>query len=305
MESEKMKKGNEIVCSVLCMTYNHEKFIRYALDGFVSQKSNYNFEVIVCDDASTDNTPEIIKEYVTKYPDLFIPVFEKENRFYQMRELQDSLVSKARGRYIAMCEGDDYWTDPYKLQKQIDVMENNPEIMLCYTSYKVVDFDNKEMYYEIAENHKKESYTGDLLPLLLGHNFVQYPSPVFRKEVFYNSIYKENPSWLDYSICLTAASLGNGYYIDESTCCYRRHSSNVTSSGWIVNEQDIIHRYFWKKFLQHKLREYPKKEFNKIAQEVMRSIVDEAQSFKDIVPYFTSPIVALKLTKKYLKYKRN
>lgn len=300
-----MKGNSEIVCSVLCMTYNHEKFIRYALDGFVSQKSKYNFEVIVCDDASTDKTPEIIKEYVAKYPNLFIPVFEQKNKFDQMRELQDSLVLKARGRYIAMCEGDDYWTDPYKLQKQIDIMEDNPEIMLCYTSYKVVDFDNKEMYYEIGEDHKKESYTGDLLPLLLSHNFVQYPSPVFRKEVFHNPIYKENPSWLDYSICLTAASLGIGYYIDESTCCYRRHSSNVTSSSWIVKEQAIIHRYFWKKFLEHKLREYPKKEYNKIAQGVMRSIVDEAKSFTDILPYFTSPIIALKLTKKYMKYKRN
>ena len=286
------------------MTYNHEKFIRYALDGFVSQKSKYNFEVIVCDDASTDHTPNIIKEYVAKYPDLFIPVFEKENRFYQMRELQDSLVSKARGRYIAMCEGDDYWTDPYKLQKQIDILEKNPDFMLCYSSYTVVDFDNKEMYYEIGEQHVKESYSGDLLPLLLDHNFVQYPSPVFRKEVFDSVIYKENPSWLDYSICLTAASLGNGYYLEEPTCCYRRHSSNVTTSGWIVNEQDIIHRYFWKKFLQYKLRKYPKAEFNKIAQNVMRSIVSEARSFVDIIPYFTSPVIALKLTKKYIKYKK-
>lgn len=299
-----MKERSDIVCSVLCMTYNHEKFIRYALDGFVSQKSKYNFEVIVCDDASTDNTPNIIMEYVAKYPDLFVPIFEKENKFYQMRELQDRLVSKARGRYIAMCEGDDYWTDSYKLQKQIDIMENNHDIMLCYSSYTIVDFDNKEMYYEIGEQHKKESYTGDLLPLLLSHNFVQYPSPVFRKEVFDSPIYKENPSWLDYSICLTAASLGNGYYLDESTCCYRRHSSNVTSSSWIANEEISIHKYFWKKFLQRKLRTYPKREFNKLAQQVMRSIINEAQSFTEIIPYFTSPIVALKLTKKYIKYKQ-
>ena len=122
----------KILVSVLCLAYNHEKFIRQALEGFVMQKTNFGFEVLINDDASTDNTAKIIKEYEEKYPDIIKPVYQTENQYSQGKPIMKThLFPKAQGKYFAICEGDDYWTDPLKLQKQVDFLENNSEYAIC------------------------------------------------------------------------------------------------------------------------------------------------------------------------------
>lgn len=123
---------NEIAVSIICNAYNHEKYIRDALDGFVSQQTSFPFEVLVHDDASTDSTADIIREYEKKYPDLIKPIYQTENQYSKhdggIKKLQGD---RAKGKYIALCEGDDYWTDPLKLQKQYDFMEQHPDYTLC------------------------------------------------------------------------------------------------------------------------------------------------------------------------------
>ena len=99
---------DEIMVSIICTAYNHEKYIRDALDGFVSQKTNFKFEILVNDDASTDRTAEIIREYEMKYPDLMRPVYQTENQYSKgVRISHDILIPRARGKYLAYCEGDD------------------------------------------------------------------------------------------------------------------------------------------------------------------------------------------------------
>lgn len=129
---------------IQCLVYNHEKYLRDALEGFVMQKTNFPFIVIVHDDASKDNSGLIIKEYAVKYPDMIYPIIEKENQYAKYKSFEgvfkvvDEATNLARGKYIAICEGDDCWTDPFKLQKQVDFMEANPDVALCFHNVDVV-----------------------------------------------------------------------------------------------------------------------------------------------------------------------
>ncbi|MBO5213887.1 MAG: glycosyltransferase [Clostridia bacterium] len=125
-------KENNVKVSVICTAYNHEKYIRSALDGFVMQKTTFPFEVLINDDASTDNTAAIIREYEEKYPEIIKPIYQTENQYSKgVRIGNEILMPKAKGQYIAYCEGDDYWTDPNKLQKQVDFLDANPDYVAC------------------------------------------------------------------------------------------------------------------------------------------------------------------------------
>ena len=139
-----MDKEN-IVVSVLCTAYNHEKYIRQCLDSFVMQKTNFKFEVIVHDDASTDNTANIIREYENKYPDIIKPIYQKENQYSKGVSLSKIICAKCRGKYVAFCEGDDFWTDELKLQKQVDALENNTECKCCVCTVRDVDEDGTSL----------------------------------------------------------------------------------------------------------------------------------------------------------------
>ncbi len=144
IESTTLYTSEAPIVSICCSTYNHEKFICEALDGFLIQKCNFPVEILIHEDCSTDNTAAIIKEYQQKYPHLIKPVFQKENQYSKgIKPFTHLLYPRARGKYIALCEGDDYWTDPYKLQKQVDVLEASQEYMFCLGGYKII-YQNKQ-----------------------------------------------------------------------------------------------------------------------------------------------------------------
>ena len=124
--------SEQVQVSIICNAYNHAKYIRDALEGFVMQKTSFPFEVLIHDDASTDGTADIIQEYEKKYPELIKPIYQTENQYSKhdgtITRLQHA---RLKGKYVAYCEGDDYWTDPLKLQKQFDFMESHPDYTLC------------------------------------------------------------------------------------------------------------------------------------------------------------------------------
>ena len=121
------KNVSNIAVSIVCNAYNHERYIRSALDGFVMQKTTFPFEVLVHDDASMDGTAGIIREFEMKYPEIIKPIYETENQYSKCDgSLARIQYGRVKGKYIALCEGDDYWTDPLKLQKQFDALEANP-----------------------------------------------------------------------------------------------------------------------------------------------------------------------------------
>ena len=124
--------------SVVCDVYNHEPYLRQCLDGFVIQKTNFKIEVLVHDDASTDKSAEIIMEYTNKYPDIFKPILQQENQYSRGVGIWKTYqIPRVAGKYVAICEGDDYWTDPLKLQKQVDFLESHPDFDMVRTDSNV------------------------------------------------------------------------------------------------------------------------------------------------------------------------
>lgn len=131
-------KNSGIMVSVVCDVYNHEPYLRQCLDGFVIQKTNFKIEVLVHDDASTDKSAEIIMEYTNKYPDIFKPILQQENQYSRGVGIWKTYqFPRVAGKYVAICEGDDYWTDPLKLQKQVDFLESHPDFDMVRTDSNV------------------------------------------------------------------------------------------------------------------------------------------------------------------------
>ena len=127
--------SEQIMVSILCNVYNHGKYLRDALEGFVMQQTTFPFEVLVHDDASPDNSAEIIREYEEKYPEIIKPIYQTENQYSKGVRINEVFhLPRIKGKYVAACEGDDYWTDPLKLQKQYDFMEANPDYSMCVCS---------------------------------------------------------------------------------------------------------------------------------------------------------------------------
>jgi len=130
----------EIMVSVSCLAYNHSKYIRQCLEGFVNQKTNFKFEVLIHDDASTDGTQDIIREYEEKYPEIIKPIYQTENQYSKGVKISYRYIyPRARGKYIAICEGDDYWCDENKLQMQFDFLQKNLDYSACVHNTKILN----------------------------------------------------------------------------------------------------------------------------------------------------------------------
>jgi glycosyltransferase involved in cell wall biosynthesis len=155
--------------SVCCITYNHEPYIRDAIEGFLMQETDFPFEVIIHDDASMDRTAEIVREYAEQYPQIIKPIFQTENQYSKGVGVSATYVwPRAQGEYIALCEGDDYWTSPGKLKKQVDFLENNKNFIACYHNCQTLDRTGKKssyIYPECKDNiFTFDHYLKDILP---------------------------------------------------------------------------------------------------------------------------------------------
>ena len=149
---------SDVLVTVVCITYNHEKYIRDTLEGFLSQKTDFQFKIVIHDDASTDDTAKIIEEYVLKYPQIIVPVCQKENQYQRgVNILKEYVFPLLEGKYYAYCEGDDYWCDPYKLQAQVDFMRNHPDYSACVHNTIRIDCRNgkQKLLYDRKEKDIK------------------------------------------------------------------------------------------------------------------------------------------------------
>lgn len=145
--------------SICCITYNHAPYIRQCLEGFVMQQTNFAFEVLIHDDASTDETTDIIHEYETLYPEIIKPIYQTENQYSKGIKINRTYnYPRAKGKYLALCEGDDYWIDPLKLQKQVDFLETHSGYSLCFHNAMVHYEDGKTQDHIFSEIENREYY---------------------------------------------------------------------------------------------------------------------------------------------------
>lgn len=228
--------GKDILVSIHCCVFNHEPFLRACLDGFVSQITTFAYEAIVHDDASSDGSAAIILEYAEKYPDIIIPIIETENQYSKHDGTLTRIMNEnSRGKYYAICEGDDYWIDPLKLQKQVDYLENHPECMLCFTNAIMRWEDGSGKPDRLfAPKLEERVYQG---PEMTKEWITPTASLVFRRSVFESVFYKEifrHPKLKnvgDIPLVLSCAHLGKVYALSDATCVYRRHPGGFMLSA--------------------------------------------------------------------------
>lgn len=210
--------------SVCCMTYNHEKTIAQAIEGIICQQTDFPFELIIHDDASTDATPDIIRSYAERYPDIIRPILQKENQFHKCNIAERFLRPAIRGKYVAICEGDDYWTNTNKLQLQAECMESDPNRSLCFHAVTQLNSDGTKMTYR---PFKGDGSVSDRLVVKMGGMFCPSVSLMYRRDV--------SDCWpqfrlmadvYDYPTQVLAATMGEVYYIDKIMGVYRFAAEN-------------------------------------------------------------------------------
>jgi len=235
-----MSKTQPVV-SISCITYNHEIYIRQCLDSFLAQKVDFPIEIVIYDDASSDNTKQIIEEYTDRYPEIFRPLFNTENQYSKgIRGMNMKFnFNRCQGKYIAFCEGDDFWTDPLKLQKQVDFLEKNPGFMMTCSNYSEVDSDGKIICENAWEGNK-------LAPVISNRTILERYKPkiltsVFRKE----SLDKSFPDSFFHSfntdnfLCAIATSSGPASFLNFNSGSYRIHNQGVWSGKSQIGKYEM------------------------------------------------------------------
>ncbi len=222
--------SDKIEVSVICLTYNHGLYVRDTLEGFVKQKTNFAFEVLLHDDASTDNTAEIVREYEKKYPNLIKPIYQTVNQYSQGIPISRTYnFPRAKGRYIAFCEGDDYWTDPYKLQKQFDAMEKHPELDICIHAVQNLNSQTGKMMGITAL--RSEDTIIPTEDVILGTDvFGDTNSFFYRKEIVKNPPNFLSFYPLDYSTRINGSLRGGTLYLKDCMSVYRK----FVKSSWTM-----------------------------------------------------------------------
>lgn len=234
---------NKPLVSILCITYNHKNYIRQCLDGFVMQKTNFDFIAYVGDDCSTDGTTEIVKEYEYKYPNIIKGIYHSKNT--NIIGNYFDVVNACKSKYVAVCEGDDYWIDEYKLQKQVDFLESNPDYAICFHPVKVVyegfDFEKTNEIYPTQKMIK----SGTTFELLLKTNFIQTNSVMYRWEFNDKKIEEYFPKDIlpgDFYLHLLHAKEGKIKMLIDVMSVYRRNPSGSWSDS-ITNMDKIYLKY--------------------------------------------------------------
>lgn len=236
------------------ITYNHEKYLRDALEGFVMQKTDFPFVAVVHDDASTDKTAEILREYAEKYPEIILPIYENENQYSKhdgsISRIMCAAQNATGAKYVALCEGDDYWTDPDKLQRQVDFLESHPDYSMCVTNAQARNADTHEILWEY--NHFEDDVDLEMSDMILkGGGYLPTASFVFKSD-----IYCQIPKCVqklyvgDYPLQIWMRYKGNVRFIKDKTTIYR--IGGVGS--WTQRNENVSfenRKEIWKK--HHKL----------------------------------------------------
>jgi glycosyltransferase involved in cell wall biosynthesis len=212
---------NDVAVSVICNAFNHGKYIRDALNGFVMQKTDFKFEVLVHDDASKDDTADIIREFEAKYPDIIKPIYQTENQYSKNVWITDVYqLRRSKGKYIAICEGDDYWLDPCKLQKQYDALESHPEVDICVHASTLVNSEDGSVSGTVE--HGSEVTVIPVEKVIEGGgDFVSTNSIFVRREILTDRRKFVDVCPLDYTYQISGSINGGMLYLPDNMSAYR------------------------------------------------------------------------------------
>jgi glycosyltransferase involved in cell wall biosynthesis len=222
--------------SVRTLTYNHEKYIEKCLDGVLMQKTKFKYEYIIGEDCSRDKTREIVNAYAEKYPDIIKLVTSDTNVGIPENSRRTRVL--CNGKYQALCEGDDYWTDPYKLQKQVDFLEKNNECTVCFHKAEILSENNLRKNQKYFPFFRPKIITD--IKDILKENYIATCTVMYRTKLF-----DEFPEWFsklafgDWSIHILNAQYGKIGFIDQPMSVYRLHSTGTWSSLFETNEGNI------------------------------------------------------------------
>ena len=256
---------------VRCATFNHAPYITDTMDGFCRQQTDFPFLCVILDDNSKDGEQEVIRQYLTDYftventeetddyhltlarhkdnNNCYFAVYLLRYNHYSIKKSKESYYQELidKTKYVAFCEGDDYWTDEHKLKKQADALDANPQAVLVYTNFRIIDGEGKPISRPVIERFPKRSHSGDNLPTLLRHgNYVMTLTTMYRNETMQSEALRNCPYKLDFSLTLAAALMGDFIWLPEQTGCYRILENGIIQSGrrkgahWV---QDI-YRYY-------------------------------------------------------------
>lgn len=217
--------------TIKCVAYNEAPYIRRTLDGFVNQKTNFPFVAIVHDDASTDGTDDVIRQYAERYPDIIKPFFEEPgNNLFSKHKLDaevNKLVFQTGCKYVAMCEGDDFWIDEGKLQMQVDYMEAHSECVLCYTDCHVANENGEISTHSLLSQHL-------LIPKnfeehLMNAGYIAPPTWVYRADASMRIGSYDEYTDDTFAMALDLFQQGEVHYLDVPTAVYTVRQGSVTT----------------------------------------------------------------------------
>jgi glycosyltransferase involved in cell wall biosynthesis len=238
-------EGTMPLVSIWCITYNHENFIRDAIEGFLMQETTFPVEIFIHDDASTDSTAEIIKEYADQYPKLFWTVLQNENQWSKgNRRILFDYHAKQRGEFIALCEGDDYWTAKDKLQNQVEILLKDPSISLVFHNAYCKHVNSQDDFLHHNRLNKNRYTLNDIIE----HGWLMTTASMVHRKIntFPLALYNYVTAG-DKLIQICACLSGDAFYYDRVCSVYRFHEHGV-SAQWNnqkIDHEKVVPNMFW------------------------------------------------------------
>lgn len=262
---------NPIKVSIICNTFNHENYIEEAIKGFINQKTNFKYEICIHDDASTDNTKTIILNYQNQYPDMIHAIIQTENQYSKGISVNAINSSRARGEYIAFCEGDDYWLDPYKLQKQVDLFDKYPDCALVLHGSRIINARNKFAKRNwLFTNVERSLGIEEVLSsrgIVAAHNSYMYRN----MENAFPDFFKNLGVW-DTTRCIYFALNNSIYYIPEIMSVYRVGIKGSWNDRIRLDQVKLVKHYQKEIHFYQELNQYTQFKYDKVIQKIIHEL---------------------------------
>ncbi|SFT39830.1 Glycosyl transferase family 2 [Algoriphagus locisalis] len=265
-------KEDSFIVSIICNTYNHVNYISQTIESFLEQRTRFGIEILIHDDASTDGTSQVIRKFENEYPAIIKPIYQSENQYSKgIKPAFEYQYPRAKDKYVALCEGDDFWTDPLKLQKQIDYLEENPQYSICCTNYSEVNSKGVVL--------KENVWRGNRLNPVITHEMIleeykpKFLTSVFRREAIKNGVpplfYKAFNT--DNFLCAIATEYGPACFLNFTSGCYRVHNQGVWSSKTEIQQFEMQLKSFLV-MAEYFSKDYQKKSITKRIYSIKRKL---------------------------------